>query len=277
MSPVHPFIVMMQFAENFAYQYADRVVSMLPNALSHMREHGLSPGKFIYIPNGIDLAEWSANSTGLPALHCRMIEELKAKGRFLVGYAGAFGIANALDSVVHAARLLQDTSVTVILIGSGPEKNRLQALASRLNLKNVEFLPSVPKSAVPALLGLMDTLLISLRRCSIFRFGVSPNKLMDYMMAAKPVIQAIEAGNDLVRDSGCGISVRPEDPEEIAAAAIRMMQLSLGERIEMGKRGRAYVQTHHDYRFLSMQFLAAIEGTTPSFHPSSDPTCAQRG
>ena len=78
---------------------------------------------------------------------------------------------------------------------------------------------------MPSLLASMDVLLISLRRTPLFRFGISPNKLMDYMMAGRPIIQAIDAGNDMVSESGCGLTVPPEDPKAIANAVLQLMAL----------------------------------------------------
>jgi glycosyltransferase involved in cell wall biosynthesis len=264
MSPAHPFIALLQWAENFAYRRADRVVSMLPNAEPHMRAHGLAQGKFIYIPNGIDAESWSTTPQELGGSHGAVLEKAKRNGRFLVGYAGAHGIANALDVVVQGAHLLSDVPVTFIIVGQGPEKERLRGLAANLALRNVEFLPPVPKSSIPALLAQMDTLLISLQRSPLFRFGISPNKLMDYMMAAKPIIQAIDAGNDMVGESACGLTVLPESPQKIADAVRILMALSPAERSDMGARGRWYVLAHHDYRKLALQFLTTVK-------PSSQP------
>ena len=259
MSPRHPFIVVMQRAENFAYRHASKVISMLPKAEPHMRRHGLASGKFVHIPNGIDMDGWNSGAENVPEGHRRALDRSRVHGAFTVLYAGAHGLANALDSVVHAADLLREEPVTVLLVGQGPEKPSLERLATRLGVANVVFLPPVPKAAIPALLEAADALLIPLRRSSIFRFGVSPNKLIDYMMAGKPVIQAIEAGNDMVAESGCGISVRPEDPGVIADAVRQLMGLTPAEREAMGACGRAYATARHDYRVLARHFIEALE------------------
>jgi len=258
----HPFILLMQWAENVAYHNADKVVSMLPNTMEHMLQHGMRPDKFVYIPNGVDVAEWQDRPIVLPDEHKQVLSTLKAKKHFLVGYAGAHGLANALDYFIDAAYQLQEHPVTFVLVGQGPEKDKLVLKAQSRKQANVIFLPPVEKRAMPVILQEMDALYIGLKGDPLFRFGVSPNKLMDYLMAAKPVIYAIQAGNDMVAYSGCGISIRPEKPEEIAGAVLQLMSLSAEARQQMGQKGRAYILANHDYRALAEQFIASIGRST---------------
>jgi len=258
MSPRHPFIRLMQWAEDFAYRKADRVVSMLLFAAEHMQEHGMSPHKFAHVPNGIAAMEWQGIGEPVPPEHCEALARLKTQGQFILGYAGSHGLSNALTSFVDSAGLLKGKPVTLVLIGKGPEKEGLRRRAATAALDNVLFLPPVPRSSMPALLASMDACFIGWNRKSIYRFGVSPNKLFDYMMAGRPVIHAIEAPGDLVAESGCGLSTPPEDPQAIAEAALHLMALSLDEREAMGQRGRHYVLAHHDYRILARRFLEEI-------------------
>jgi glycosyltransferase involved in cell wall biosynthesis len=119
----------------------------------------------------------------------------------------------------------------------------------------VELLEPVKRGQVPELLSQMDALYIGLQRQPLFRFGVSPNKLMDYMMAAKPVIFAIDAPNDMVADANCGISIEPENSTAIAEAAKKLASLSQEERREMGARGKEYILKNNEYDVLSQKFL----------------------
>ena len=254
----HPFIVVMQIAEDFAYKHADKVISILPKALEYMVSRGLDPKKFVHIPNGIDISEWQPLNTQLPEEHKEAIYKLKKEGKFLVGYAGSFGVANALDYFVKSATYLKNLPVVLVLIGQGPEKENLKKYVELNKLDNVIILPPVSKNLIPLVLNEMDILYIGLRKNKLFRYGVSPNKLFDYMMAGKPIIHAIEAGNDLVKESGCGISIPPEDPIAIAEAIKKLIEMSPTEREEMGKRGREYVIKNHDYKVLAQKFLEAI-------------------
>jgi len=258
MSPRHPFVLLMGMAERTAYRSADRVVSLLPKADSHMREHGMEPGKFAYVPNGVQASHWQVDPSAVPEEHADTLARLKDAGKFVVGYLGAHGPANALEALLSAAREVDADNHAFVLVGQGPEKEALREKADRLGLRHVHLLPPVPRSAVPAVLDGFDALYIGLRNSPLFRFGVSPNKLMDYMMAAKPVICAIEAGNNLVSESGCGVSCVPGCPEAIADAVCDIAGRPPVQREEMGRRGREYVMRHHDYRRVADDFLRAL-------------------
>ena len=259
-SPRHPFMLLLQKAENDACLSADVVVSMLPKADAHLRAHGMAQDKFIYIPNGIDPAEWSGQAeTKLPATHAGVISESRDKGQMLVAYAGAHGVANALGTVLDAAAQLRDLPVKFLLIGGGPEKAALAERVANENLTNVDVLAPVPKWAIPALLREMDVLYIGLQRQSLFRFGISPNKLMDYMMAGRPILCAIEAGNDPVGKAQCGFSVEPENAAALADAVRRMKDVGADARRLMGQRGQEYVQSEHLYPELATRFLSVMK------------------
>lgn len=259
MSKDHPFIILMQWAENYAYRNADLVVSLLPKAKEYMLQHGMKPEKFIHIPNGIDLTEWQSDQAELPDEHMKAISNTKATGYFMVAYAGAHGLANALDYFLDAAYQMQEYPVRFVLIGQGPEKDRLIRKTQARRQENIIFLPPVDKRIMPVILDQMDALYIGLKGNSLFRFGVSPNKLMDYLMAGKPIINAIMSGNDIVTESGSGISIPPENPGEIVHAVLYLMYLPIEKRMEMGQKGKAYVMMHHDYKVLAQQFIASIE------------------
>jgi glycosyltransferase involved in cell wall biosynthesis len=262
MSTRHPFVQLMQAGENYAYRTADRVVSILPKTIDHMRLHGMEASKWVYVPNGIDIGEWSGENGRfrLPDQHEKVIAGLDDEGYFKVAYTGAHGLANGLYTVLDAAEMLRGQKVAFILVGQGPEKNGLVEAAQSRKLERLYFLPPVAKDEIPGLLSRMDALYIGLKNEPLFRFGISPNKLMDYMMAAKPVIYAIQAGNNPVDESGCGISIPPGSAKELADAVVRLQSTSKEVLRKKGLSGQTYVKEHHSYNRLASKFLNEVMG-----------------
>lgn len=258
MSRWHPFIMVMQWAENYAYRNADKVISMLPKAFTYMQEHGMKERKFIYIPNGISIDEWYLPDGTLPAEHERTFGKLRKDKKFILVYAGAHGIANALETLVEAMEKIDDPQIVAVLVGQGSEKERLQQIVSDKNLDSVIFLPAVAKSLIPCILNQANVLYIGWKHQPLYRFGINPNKLFDYLMSEKAVIHSVKAGNNLVDESGCGLSVPPENPQAVAEAIIKLQALSTAERNLMGKRGREYVMKYHDYRILARKFIESL-------------------
>ncbi|HEY4176136.1 MAG TPA: glycosyltransferase family 4 protein [Kofleriaceae bacterium] len=261
MSRLHPFIVTMQQGEDYACKHADVVVSMLPKADEHLVTRGMSASKFVYVPNGAVLEDWDLDGAPpLPAEHAAALARYKHEKRFVVMYAGAHGLLNNMALVLEAAQRLTDTSVLFCLVGQGPEKASLQNRAAELHLSNVDFLPAVPKTVVPRLLDGADALFLSFAPQPLFRFGVSPNKLLDYMMAGKPIIAAMRAGNDPIADHALGASVAPDDPDALATAIRALAAAPELERRRMGERGQKLAREQYDYGPLARHFADQFGG-----------------
>jgi glycosyltransferase involved in cell wall biosynthesis len=79
------------------------------------------------------------------------------------------------------------------------------------------------------------------------------------MMAGCAVLHSVEAGNDPVADSGCGLTVAPESPTEVADGLRRLAALGADQRHAMGAKGRDYVMAHHAYPVLARRFLEALQ------------------
>ena len=257
MSPRHPFVRLLARAERDASTSADTVVSILPAADRHLVTCGMPPERYAHVPNGISLAEADAGEP-LPVEHAELARVLHEEGRFLVGYAGGIGLANAIDDLVSAAARLRDAPVAFLIWGDGPERAAVERQATEAGLTNVQFLGRIPKRTVRSALEACDALYLGWKRRSIYRFGVSPNKLFDYMAAARPIVHATSSPGDPVAECGCGVSVEAEDPDQLASAIERLAAMSAAERTELGARGRRQAEEHHDYPILAARMLAAI-------------------
>jgi len=258
MSPRHPFIALCQRAENDAYRDADVVVSMLPRVAEHMRAHGLDLRKLHIVPNGVALDEWHGEGAALAGNVQARLDALRRAGRIVVGYAGSHGVPNALDVLLDAAALLQGEAFAFVLVGDGHEKTRLARRVADEALANVLMLAPIPKAQIPALLALFDIAYIGWLRVPIYRFGIAPNKLMDYMMAGCAVLHSVAAGNDPVAEAGCGLTVAPESAAAVAEGLRALAAHTPQARRAMGARGREFVLANHTYPVLAQRFIEAL-------------------
>ncbi len=254
LSTRHPLIALMGWLERRAYRVADKVVSVLPAARSHLESRGMRPSKLTVIPNGVS-PDALVDASGPPPSR---IEAAAAVHAFNVGFAGTLGSANALETLIDAARLLVNEDIGIVIVGQGPEEEHLRSLA--IDLPNVVFVGPVAKADVPATLRAFDVCYVGYRRSPLYRFGISPNKVFDYMAAARPVILAAAAANDPVQEAGCGLTVEPENPVALAAAIRSVKALTPGERASKGARGRAFVERTHAYARLAALYLPVLEG-----------------
>lgn len=252
-SPRHPFIKHLQWLEDFAYKKADAVVTVLSNAYAHMETRGLKKEKFNYIPNGIFVDELNQ----IDELDENIINQIP-KDKFIVGYAGTFGIANALDSFIESAKILKyNDSIAFVLVGNGDEKEKLIELST--DLKNVYFIDPVKKSQVQSLLKYFDICYIASKNQNIYKYGVSPNKLFDYMYSSKPILSAIYSGDiNPISNINAGLDVESENPQSISEGVLKLYNMMHDEREKMGQNAKKYVLENHDYKYLAKQLIRVI-------------------
>ena len=261
MSPTHPFARLCFKAEADAYRDADVVVSMLPCVHDYMASRGLDLRKLVIVPNGISPDDWAAEPQPLREDVAAALAQARAAGETVVGYAGSMGDPNALDTLLDAAALLRDDpkgrALRIVMVGDGHSRARLAQRVQSEQLANVTMLAPIPKLQVPALLAGIDIAYIGWQRVPIYRFGIAPNKLMDYMMAGRAVLHSVEAGNDPVAEAGCGVTVAPGDARAVADGLMALAAATPDERAAMGARGREFVLARHTYPVLAQRFADA--------------------
>jgi glycosyltransferase involved in cell wall biosynthesis len=170
-STVHPLIVFMKWFEKFAYKNCDKIVSVLPGAHLHVKTYGIHEEKITCIPNGIDLEEVEH-----PEQLDNSVNEKIPFGKFIVGYAGSIGVSNALDSFIEAAvKFNENKEIVFVIFGNGAEKEKLMKKA--LGCNAILFFEPVKKEQFQSLLNRFDICYIGWKKESLYRFGISANKI----------------------------------------------------------------------------------------------------
>ncbi|MEQ9544800.1 MAG: glycosyltransferase family 4 protein [Marinobacter sp.] len=246
----HPFIRLLQRVEDKAYRDSDRVISNLKNAVEHMVSRGMQSEKFAWIPNGFSLNEVNM---GVP-LNRGSLDQLP-KGKFLVGYTGTLGLANALDTLIKAAGNLKEyKDIAFVIVGRGKEKLPLQELAAEKGGGNVYFVDPIPKVEIPAMLAKFDACYIGWLNDELYRFGIGANKIPEYLYSGKPVIHAYSGVSDPINEADAGIQVPAEDDAMLADAVLSLYRMSPEQRAVMGTNGRKAALEHYEYGTLAEKF-----------------------
>lgn len=260
MSKHHPFVLLMQVAENSAYKHCDKCVSLLPYAKEYMIEHGLKPEKFVNIQNGIVQDEW-IDSLPIPECHKSFFD--KHSEEFVVGYFGGHAPSNALDQLLDIAKGYNENypndNVIFVLVGEGIEKQRLINRTKDERINNLFFLSAVDKKSIPNLLKHFDVSYMTGITSPLYRFGLSLNKMYDSMMAGLPVICVYDAPATLVKEFGFGYQFNPNEKEQIVSSIVKLKEMSKEERLTIGQRGKSIVEEYFNYSYLAKQFLSTIQ------------------
>jgi glycosyltransferase involved in cell wall biosynthesis len=248
--------------ESFLYGQASAVVVLAGGAQRTVVSRGAAPDRVVFIPNGADPEDFVA-----PASRDELRRQFKLSG-FVVAYTGAHGPANGLDLVINAARQLREElpGVRFVLVGDGLAKPELVRITAEERLTNVEFRDPIAKAEMPALLGAVDVGLHVLADVPLFRYGVSPNKLFDYMAAGIPVITNT-AGEvaELVRRANAGLVAAPDDITDIVRSMVKAGPV---QRANWGASGRSYMASSQSRRVLAKRLEDVLDEAAPEVHGS---------
>lgn len=256
LSAFNPIIRYMQHIEDRAYRLCDVALSNLSHVESHMREHGLAPGRFHYIPNGVDLAE-----VAQPDPLSADVRAQIPKGKFIIGYTGTLGLANKSNVLLEAAEILKDDpEVAILFVGGGREKSDLQHRAAASKLENVTFIGPIPKAQIQSMLRECDSCYIGASRSPLYQFGVAANKIYDYLYAGRPIILSYSGAGDPATAYSAGLVVPAESPQELADAIRQLKSLPLADRQQMGQNGHQAALKHHNYDAIAQKLEAVLFG-----------------
>ena len=260
MSKWHPFIIALQRAENFACHKANLVTATQQNAKAYLVDHGMAEEKFLHIGNGYLPSE---TQNPLTAKYKNKILELKEQGAFLIGYCGTLGTANAMHSAIESLALTKNKNSHLVLIGKGYLAHDLKALAKQRKVNNrVHFFDPVPHNEVADFLNRVDVAYISAVKTGLYKHGISPAKINDYMAAKKPVLYGMGDPNNPIELSGAGICCAPENHPQIAEAMDTLSQTPQSELQAMGQKGYDWLMQNQTLEKQMDKLLAHLKVIT---------------
>lgn len=233
-----------RWIEKQLYRKSQRICATMPFLGDHVAQSGSDPAKITWIPNGVNLENYPITEP----------PEETSDRPLTVMYAGAFGNAHDVITIVRAAKLLESNRIgpfRFLLVGDGVKRAACERLAVDLSLSNIAFRDSVAKQEVPTLQQGADVLVACVTNSRAYQFGINLNKIYDYFASGRPVVFSGNSPNDPVADANCGFSIPPENPEAMADALAKVRAMSRAERLQLGRRARDYAEAHFDVGVLA--------------------------
>ncbi len=254
-SPNHPLVKLFSIIEKRAYRRSDAIVSTMPFAWKHVcRVSGVSKGKVHWMPNGLNTGEidlWDNQQTSLP-------EDLDdfLDNHWCCVYEGSIAKCEHIDYLLETFRYVNSSDIALAIVGDGGEKAALMRRAEELGLQNVRFFPEVSKQQVRALLLRAGCCVAAIHVLPIYEYGLSMNKLSDYLYSGKPTIFACGVDN-VVAQAG-HFSLPYADTELMAKTIVKVRSLPHEKLDELALRGRATIKKQYDYNVIGENYLRML-------------------
>lgn len=236
-------IQLARWLEKFLYARADKILVNSPAYVDYMVSKKVDPAKVAFIPYGTDVEMFNPQVDGAP-----FRSRFGLESKFVVLYAGALGQANDIYTLLRAAaRIKHEDRISIILLGDGKEREKLEIEARLLGLGNVIFAGVLPKKEMPQAVAGADVCLAILQDIPMFR-TTYPNKVFDYLAAGKPTVLVIDGViRKLIEISGGGVFVPPGDDARLAECLVELSN-DPDSLKKMGASGREYMLRHMDRR-----------------------------
>jgi glycosyltransferase involved in cell wall biosynthesis len=249
----NPLVLGLGAIEKLGYRYADAIVGTMPNLGEHVMGVLGHPKKTYCIPMAVDEAALGPGQ----ALSADYVEKYIPQGKFIVAHAGTIGITNALDTMLDCAEAMKDDlGVHFLVVGEGDLREYYQRKYAHLS--NLTFAPRVPKQMVQSVLSYCDLLYFSVHVSKVWKYGQSLNKVIDYMLAGKPVVASYTGFPSMINEADCGNFVPAGDIEALRHEVQRYAGMDPAQREATGKRGRDWILTHRRYETLAKNYLAIL-------------------
>ena len=233
----HPFIIFLGRLERFLYSKADKIITTMPYAYEYIERY-VSKEKITWISNGVDISKFKY----FPK---------KRTEKLIVTYTGAIGKANNLDILLKVANELKNQrNIFFNIIGDGPEKEKLINYKNTNNLQNVYIKNSLPKNKIIDVLINSDVLFLSLLDTPLYKYGISMNKLFEYMAVGRIVILAGNPRNNPLSEANAGFTVPPNDVNGLKNTILKIYNLSERERNDIGRKLRKHVENNYSIKVL---------------------------
>lgn len=244
----------------WALRRAVRIIALGDDMRARIISKGVDPSKIFIVRNSVDVPPVGSPS---PPLASEVIRAIRGNFRFVLLHAGNLGFYGAWDTLIAAARQLQNDNIALVFVGDGAERPRLESLAAAAI--NIRFLPFFAPADIPSVLAAPDAHIVTIKPG--LQGVVAPSKMFGILAAGKPIIAVAPEDTDVATlgaSHGFAVCSNPSDPDALASA-IRQLASDPARLAAMGQSA-ALAATQYS-RAAEMQKLAAIVSAAATATP----------
>jgi len=242
------------------YSGCELILTQSRTFVESVKKFGISDERIQYYPN-------SAENLYKPVKYEKeTCEKLGLPDGFIVMFAGNIGVSQDFETILEAAKLTKGIeNLHWVIIGDGRDFERVKREVKRMGLENMFHLKGRhPVESMPEFFSCADVMLVSLKKEPIFSMTI-PAKVQSYMACAKPIIASLDGeGGQVVKESGAGLVVGAESPQELANEVIAFKEMTADAREQMGLQGFEYYNENFERNMLieklEKMMLSSVKG-----------------
>jgi glycosyltransferase involved in cell wall biosynthesis len=251
------FVKILSWIEKVGFKHADYILSTLSSFEKYLSENYKSHvNKYVHIPMGVDL-DYYQNAQVAISADQESAKFIFPSDKFIVAYIGSFGVVNNTKMISGLInRFAGRNDIFFVLAGSGPAK--ASVLSAIQEQKNFVDLGNIKKHEIPLCLSKCDVAIHPILNLDLYRYGLSPNKWMDYMFSEIPFIVCFKGSVPMLSEADCASVIPPEDLNLLEDEIIRFMKMNPNDRKKMGLMGKKYLLNNLTYDMHAIKLAKLI-------------------
>ena len=212
----NPYYWLLKFSEYFGILVSDIIFSVKKGEYQYYKEkYNLKKTKFRYIANSFFSEKFLEDKISINIQeYCK---EISKSNKFILSYVGALSTYYNIKSILHLAVKAQedDLNVFFLIVGAGELYDFLNEKINSLNLKNIDLLGKLKRSDAQEILKISSAGYVSLQNLEIHKYGISCNKIYEYMNYSLPILGHYKAKYDPITDARCGLVSDPNNTQQL--------------------------------------------------------------
>ena len=237
--------------EKVGYNSADKLVGVMKYGNLHVEKMLKKNKPYYWIPNGFDFSQPGSISADVRGIKNKMTELRKQYK--IIGYIGTIGLANDIETIIELSKHIQNSYF--VLIGDGPEKEKIIKTIEKEGLDNIIVFDKIPKDQLSYVMPHFDFGIISWKNLQLYEYGVSANKYFDYMYFGKPIISIGKVKADPVEVFGCGLKVFGSVEENVSDIINYIENVNYHQ---VSQKAIDDVKKYHSFSYLADKYLKVL-------------------